>query len=218
MFNRKKSPHNAEELMIAEYMRLQDDLEHIREELKDEQAYSASLEKQLRDNEDAFKATNAKRDERLREVEEQSTGIIDLHTTQKICKVSLWTAYRYKDWAKNHTKDKAEQVAELRKLLSLSDYVLGNRLAEMSVSYYGCAIDIDEVTVRYVLSMPWQDGRKTILYCPQRSEKEFILPLKAPQDDRWTTASRTECMTWAVKEARSRITDAIDSLAGESDD
>lgn len=218
MFNRKKDPHNAEELMIAEYLRLQDDLERIREELKDEQAYSASLEKQLRDNEDAFKATNAKREARLKEVEEQSTGIIDLHTTQKICKVSLWTAYRYKDWAKDVTKDKAEQVTELRKLLSLSDYVLGNRLAEMRVSYYGCAIDIDEVTVRYVLSMPWQDGRKTILYCPQRSEKEFILPLKNPQDDRWTTASRTECMTWAVKEARSRITEAADSLAGEADD
>lgn len=218
MFNRKKSPHNAEELMIAEYLRLQDDLERIREELKDEQAYSASLEKQLRDNEDAFKETNAKREARLREVEEQSTGIIDLHTTQKICKVSSWTAYRYKDWAKDLTEDKAKQVAELRKLLSLSDYVLGNRLAEMHVRYYGRAIDIDEVTVKYVLSMPWQDGRRTILYCPQRKENEFIIPLSNPCDDKWTTASRTECMTWAVKEARSRITEAADSLAGEDDD
>lgn len=218
MFNRKKSPHNAEELMIAEYMRLQDDLERVREELKDEQAYSASLEKQLRDNEDAFKEINAKRDARLREIEEQSTGIIDLHTTQKICKVSLWSAYRYKDWAKDLTEDKTERVAELRKLLSLNDYVLGNRLAEMRVNYYGCAIDIDEVTIRYVLSMPWQDGRRTILYCPQRKENEFILPLKTPQNDRWTTASRTECMTWAIKEARSHITEAADILAGEVDD
>lgn len=218
MFNRKKSPHNAEELMIAEYMRLQDDLERVREELKDEQAYSASLEKQLRDNEDAFKAANAKREARLKEVEEQFTGIIDLHTTQKIRKVSLWNAYRYKDWARDFTEDKAERVTELRKLLSLSDYVLGNRLAEMHISYYGRAIDIDEVTVKYVLSMPWQDGRRTILYCPQRKENEFIIPLSSPRDDKWTNASKTECMTWAIKEARSRIAEAADILAGEVDD
>lgn len=216
MFNRKKSPLNAEELMISEYIRLRDELAKTREDLEDEKVYSESLEQQMRDMEDAFKATSQKRDERLKRVEEQSTGIIDLHTTKEIRKLSVWSEYRLKDWLKEQHVD--SKVDALYKLLRLSDTTLLNKASkEMRSSYYGRAIDIDERTVKYVMSLPWGDGRRTILYAPQIDEGRFIQPVDNVTEDRWTTASREAVEHYAIKCFREAISDAIDSLKEKED-
>lgn len=216
MFNRKKSPLNAEELMISEYIRLRDELAKTREDLEDEKAYSESIEQQMRDMEDAFKATNQKRDDRLKQVEEQATGIIDLHTTKEIRKLSVWSAYRVKDWIKGQHVD--SMVKALYELLRLPDVVLLNKASkEMHSSYYGCAIDIDERTVKYVMSLPWGDGRRTILYAPQIDEGRFIRPENSVIEDRWTTASKEAVEQYAIKCFREAISDAIDSLKEKED-
>lgn len=216
MFNRKKSPLNAEELMISEYIRLRDELAKTREDLEDEKAYSESLEQRMRDMEDDFKATNQKRDERLRRVEEQATGIIDLHTTKEIRKLSVWSEYRLKDWIKEQRVD--SKVDALYKLLRLPDSILLNKASkEMHSSYYGRAIDIDERTVKYVMSLPWGDDRRTILYVPQIDEGRFIQPMNSVTTDRWTTASKEEVEHYAIKCFREAISDAIDSLKEKED-
>lgn len=216
MFNRKKSPLNAEELMISEYIRLRDELAKTREDLEDEMAYSKSLERQMHDMEDTFKATNQKRDERLKQVEEQATGIIDLHTTKEIRKLSVWNSYRVKDWVKEQRVD--SKVNALYELLRLPDIALLNKASkEMRSSYYGRAIDIDERTVKYVMSLPWGDGRRTILYAPQIDEGRFIQPVNNVMTDRWTTASKEAVEHYAIKCFREAISDAIDSLKEEED-
>lgn len=216
MFNRKKNPLNAEELMISEYIRLRDELAKTREDLEDEKAYSESIEKQMRDMEDAFKATNQKRDERLKQVEEQATGIIDLHTTKEIRKLSVWSSYRVKDWIKEQRVD--SKVNALYALLRLPDSILLHKASkEMRSSYYGYAIDIDERTVKYVMSLPWGDGRRTILYAPQIDEGRFIQPVNNTTTDRWTTASKEEVEHYAIKYLRDAISDAIDSLKEKED-
>lgn len=216
MFNRKKSPLNAEELMISEYIRLRDELAKTREDLEDGMAYSKSLEQQMRDMEDAFKATNQKRDERLKLVEEQATGIIDLHTTKEIRKLSVWSEYRVKDWVKEQRVK--FKVNALYELLRLPDVVLLNKASkEMRSSYYGRAIDINERTVKYVMSLPWGDGRRTILYVPQIDEGRFIQPIDSVTTDRWTTASKEAVEQYAIKCFREAISDAIDSLKEEED-
>ena len=216
MFNRKKSPLNAEELMISEYIRLRDELAKTREDLEDEKAYSESIEQQMRDMEDAFKATNQKRDERLKQVEEQATGIIDLHTTKEIRKLSVWSEYRVKDWIKELRVD--SKVNALYELLRLPDSILLNKASkEMRSSYYGRAIDIDERTVKYVMSLPWADGRRTILYAPQIDEGRFIQPANNATTDRWTTASKEAVEHYAIKCFRDAISDAIESLKEKED-
>lgn len=216
MFNRKKSPLNAEELMISEYIRLRDELAKTREDLEDEMSYSKSLEQQVRDMEDDFKATNQKRDERLRQVEEQATGIIDLHTTKEIRKLSVWNSYRVKDWVKE--QHVVHKINALYELLRLPDVVLLNKASkEMRSSYYGRAIDIDERTVKYVMSLPWGDGRRTILYVPQIDEGRFIQPIDNVTTDRWTTASKEAMERYAIKCFRDAVSDAIDSLKEEED-
>lgn len=216
MFNRKKSPLNAEELMISEYIRLRDELAKTREDLEDEKAYSESLEKQMRDMEDAFKATNQKRDEHLKQVEAQATGIIDLHTTKEIRKLSIWSSYNVKNWIKEQRVD--SKVNALYELLRLPDITLLNKASkEMRLSYHGCAIEIDERTVKYVMSLPWGDGRRTILYAPQIDEGRFIQPMDNVTTDRWTTASKEAVEHYAIKCFREAISDAIDSLKEKED-
>lgn len=216
MFNRKKNPLNAEELMISEYIRLRDELAKTREDLEDEKAYSESIEKQMRDMEDAFKATNQKRDERLKQVEEQATGIIDLHTTKEIRKLSVWSSYRVKDWIKEQRVDST--VNALYELLRLPDSMLLHKATkEMHSSYHGHAIDIDERTVKYVMSLPWDDGRRTILYAPQIDEGRFIQPDNNATTNRWTTTSKEEVEHYAIKYLRDAISDAIDSLKEKED-
>nr|DAF74839.1 MAG TPA: hypothetical protein [Caudoviricetes sp.] len=216
MFDRKKSPLNTEELMISEYIRLRDELAKTREDLEDEKAYSESLEQQMRDMEDAFKATNQKRDERLKQVEEQATGIIDLHTTKEIRKLSVWSSYRVKDWIEEqHVNSK---ITALDELLHLPDIELINKASkEMRASYAGHAIDIDERTVKYVMSLPWGDGRRTILYAPQIDEGRFIMPVNSATTDRWTTASKEAVEHYAIKCFREAISDAIDSIKEKED-
>lgn len=217
MFNRKKSPLNAEEFMISEYIRLRDELAKTREDLEDEKAYSESIEQQMRDMEDAFKATNQKRDERLRQVEEQATGIIDLHTTKEIRKLSVWNSYRVKDWIKGQRVD--SKVNALYRLLRLPDITLLNKASkEMHSSYYGPAINIDERTVKYVMSLPWGDGRRTILYAPQLDEGRFIQPVSNATTDRWTTTDKETVERYAIKCFREAISDAIDSLKEEEEE
>lgn len=216
MFNRKKSPLNAEEFMISEYIRLRDELAKTREDLEDEKVYSESLEQQMRDMEDAFKATNQKRDERFRLVEEQATGIIDLHTTKEIRKLSIWSSYNVKNWIKEQRVDSI--VKALYELLRLPDITLLNKASkEMRLSYHGRAIEIDERTVKYVMSLPWGGGRRTILYAPQIDEGRFIQPVDNATEDRWTTASKEAMEHYAIKRFREAISDAIDSLKEEED-
>lgn len=216
MFNRKKTPLNAEELMISEYIRLRDELAKTREDLEDEKAYSESIEQQMRDMEDAFKATNQKRDERLKQVEEQATGIIDLHTTKEIRKLSVWSEYRVKDWIKEQRVD--SKVDALYELLRLPETTLLNKASkEMRSSYYGHAIDIDERTIKYVMSLPWGDGRRTILYAPQIDEGRFIQPANYATTDRWTTVSKETLEHYAIKCFREAISEAIDSLKEKED-
>lgn len=216
MFDRKKSPLNTEELMISEYIRLRDELAKTRKDLEDERAYSESIEQQMRDMEDAFKATNQKRDERLKQVEEQATGIIDLHTTKEIRKFSVWSSYSIKGWIEEQRVD--SKIMALDELLHLPDIELLNKASKkMRASYYGRAIVIDECTVKYVMSLPWGDGRRTILYAPKIDEGRFIMPENSATPDRWTTASKEVVEHYAVKRFREAISDAIDSIKEEED-
>lgn len=221
IFDRNRDPHTAEEFMVAECMQRKFALEQAEKKIEDLEIQISTTRQQMTEMCDAFKETDRKRDERLRRIEERDTGIIDMHQECPMYYMEVWSKYYAMTYAKNvseHSND-LTPISVLEALLAMDDESLVAFEAEKYSYYYATkAIKIRRIRGRYSLSIPWENERKRLIYCPQNSRTQLIEFTRKVDTEIWTNADLEELKAYGVNELRTNIQQAISDLEAEAEE
>lgn len=214
LFNRKKTPVTAEELMVSEYLEKSKELQDTHEKLQNTELLldvanekSAELEAQLKTQAENY-------EKRISDIVCDQSGIVDTNNPTLVRKFSIGYASRFKNLVENDSIE--DGIKELQRLLRMTD----SRLIEYCLTVqldYGYLVRYEERMIHYVLSVPHVSGRIIKYYDPDISTSSFIRVEEAMIDE-WSLGTKESLMVTTAFKLRDNIKKAIKELQEENKD
>ena len=210
-FNRKKDPHNTEELMISEYQRLIQDAYNYQDKIE---ALHMQLERQevlhtaaLLDKENTIQQLNDK----LNKIISDESGVVDLHEPTELWRITMADVYDLKNY--DILGDSYEErLKTANKLMDMHSNERFINNAESCNDRYHKLLVIEKRTFPYTLSINTGSQILKMYYDPEESVDRLIKPKTVPACSSWFLAPYDACVKFATIELRRRLNEAISLL------
>lgn len=213
-FNRKKDPRNIEELMISEYKRIIEQNNELQENLRENTESNAAERLALITSfEDKCAAKDAEI-AHLKEVLEQKTGVIDLHTPTELVQINMWDTYDLKRYFPSSDDGAKTRCAAVKKLMDITvdKALVREAMKTFRQSASKPCINIEYHTFPHKISIVTAARTQEVYYDPEYSLERFVSVAPNICTEKWIIASTQDIIPVIARLLRSRLAEAYDYL------